>query len=282
MKFGIVFPNSGKTVDAELAAKAAVLAEESGFERLMTWDHYMGEHPEDSHATFDAWTLLSFFAAKTSRIRLGTCVTPIPFRPPAQLAKVIASVDVLSEGRVDPGIGAGWLQAEFEGFSTWDDNETRFKKTKEGIELMLRLWSEPRVDFEGKYYSARGAVVEPKPVQKPHPPLWFGTLGRSMIRLAARVGDAWLPTYVPADTYAEGVKMIKDDIKEHSPGKKFTFAYNQFFPLKTAEEYFKAIESFVAVGCEAFIINWEYPKEEVLDRLRWFSKEIMPSYTGAR
>jgi probable F420-dependent oxidoreductase len=275
LKFGIVFPNSGDTVDAKLAATAAVVAEECGFEHLLTWDHYMGI---DTNKTFDAWSLLAFFAAKTNRIRIGTCVTPVPFRPPAQLAKVIASIDQLSGGRLTPGIGAGWHQPEFEAFSTWDDGLTRVKKTREGVELMLRLWAEPRVDFKGDYYAASGAVVEPKPVQKPHPPLWFGTTGKFMTRLAAELGDGWLPTFIPAETYAEITERIRKSLRKLAPSKKFTYAYNQYVALQTAEEYIKTADEFKAIGCEHFIVNWEYPRDEVVKRLRWFAKDVMPSF----
>ncbi|MDA4113840.1 MAG: LLM class flavin-dependent oxidoreductase [Thaumarchaeota archaeon] len=276
MRFGIVYPNSESTVDAKLAATTATVAEECGFEHLLTWDHYMGG---DTNRTFDAWALLSYFAGKTERIRLGTCVTPMPFRPPAQLAKVIATVDQLSAGRVTPGIGAGWYRPEFEAFSSWDDASTRFRKTREGVKLMLRLWSEQIVDFSGKYYSTKGAILEPKPAQYPHPPLWFGSTGKDMTSLASNIGDGWLPTYIKPAIYAEIAGRIRQTLKERSPGKKFTFAYNQLVPLKTAEGYIKLAEEFDALGCEQIIVNWEYPKDEVVSRLEWFSKEVMPSFS---
>jgi probable F420-dependent oxidoreductase len=275
MKFGIVYPNSGETVDGQLASSTASLAEECGFEYLLSWDHYMGI---ETHQTFDAWSLLSYLAAKTERIRLGTCVTPIPFRPPSQLAKIIATLDRLSGGRVTPGIGAGWHQPEFDAFSHWDDAPIRVAKTEEGVRLMLRLWTEKSVDFDGKYYTSHGAVVEPKPVQKPHPPLWFGTTGQRMTRLAAELGDGWLPTVISADEYASIASRIRELRKRFSPEKKFTFAYNQFVPLKTADEYIKTAQEFEAIQCEYFIINWEYPKDELQSRLQWFSKEVMPSF----
>lgn len=277
MRFGIVYPNSSLTADPKLAADAAVVAEECGFQHLFTWDHYMTNDKIAANATFDAWALLAFFAGKTSKVSLGTCVTPIPFRPPAQLAKIIAGIDQLSGGRVIPGIGAGWYQPEFEAFSVWDTPSVRFKKTKEGLDLMIKLWTEPQVDFSGKYYSTKGAIVEPKPAQKPHPPLWFGTTGKDMIKLATKVGDGWLPTYIKPEIYAEIAGRMREALKK-TPSKKFTFAYNQYVPLKTAEEYIKVGQDFEALGCHDIIINWEYPKDEVIGRLQWFEKEVMPSF----
>ena len=127
LKFGIVYPNIEEYVDPELATRFASLADELGFEVLLTWDHYM--YP-DSDRAFDAWVLLAHVAAKTEKIRLGTCVTPIPFRSPAMLAKMVATLDVLSKGRVILGVGAGWHRPEFEGYSVWDDDGTAYRRRR--------------------------------------------------------------------------------------------------------------------------------------------------------
>ena len=119
----------------------------------------------------------------------------------------------------------------------------------------------------------------PKPVQNPHPPLWFDTTGKDMTNLASTIGDGWLPTYIKPAIYSEIAGRIRQTLKEKSPGKKFTFAYNQLVPLKTAEEYIKVAEEFDGLGCEQIIVNWEYPKDEVVSRLLWFSKEVMPSFS---
>src|SRR5207245_8090746 len=92
-------------------------------------------------------------------------------------------------GRTVLGVGAGWSTTEFEGYSVWDPPKIRVEKTEEGLQLILKLWHEPKVDFNGKYYHAKGAVLEPKPVQKPHPPLLFGGTGTRMLRMAGKYGD---------------------------------------------------------------------------------------------
>ena len=99
-----------------------------------------------------------------------------------------------------------------------------------------------------------------------------------MTNLASPVGDGWLPKFIKLAIYAEIAGGIRQTLRK-SPGKKFTFAYNQLVPLKTAEEYVKVAEEFDAVDCEQIIVNWEYPKEEVVSRLHCFSKEVMPSFS---
>jgi alkanesulfonate monooxygenase SsuD/methylene tetrahydromethanopterin reductase-like flavin-dependent oxidoreductase (luciferase family) len=271
VKFGIVYPNAGWRVERELVIKTAVAAEENGFDFMLTWDHYM---LPGTSTTFDAWALIPYLAASTSKLRLGTCVSPLPFRPPQQFAKVIATVDQLSEGRVIVGVGAGWHKAEFDGFSEWADDRTRVSKVEEGVELMIRLWTEDRVDYKGKHYKATGAMLEPKPVQKPYPDLWFGSGGRKMLRIAARFGTGWIPTQISAEEYAARVPVIRRMVG----ARKFSYCYDLFDPLHKAEEYSSLIENLRASGCEFFAVNWKYNKEEWFDRLKWFSKEVIRSF----
>jgi len=150
-----------------LTDQAVQLADKLGFWGAVIPDHYMwaeayGQQQKDS--TVESWVALTYLAAKTQKVKLGTIVTPIPFRPPAMLAKMVSTMDVLSSGRAVLGVGAGWSQTEFEGYSTWDDPKTRVDKTQEGVELILQLWEKPQVDFKGKYYHAMGAILDPKPV----------------------------------------------------------------------------------------------------------------------
>jgi alkanesulfonate monooxygenase SsuD/methylene tetrahydromethanopterin reductase-like flavin-dependent oxidoreductase (luciferase family) len=173
MRFGIAFSNRqrGLVERLSLLDDIVVKAEELGYASFLTTDHYMLPWGNE---TLETWVYLSYLAGKVSNIRLGTCVTPISFRPPSLLAKTISTLDLVSNGKVIVGVGLGWNQDEFEAYSIWDPNPVRFEKTKEALELMVKLWSEDKIDFDGKYYRAKGAALEPKPVQKPHPPLWFG------------------------------------------------------------------------------------------------------------
>lgn len=208
MKFGIVFPSYDSFCNREFAEKLATKAEDEGLDSMLVWDHYMLPY---GNRTFDAYILLSYLAGKTESIRLGTCVTPLPFRNPAMLAKMIATLDRLSEGRVIVGVGAGWSRKEFEGYSEWSEDATRVRKTEEALELMTRLWGEKKVTFKGKFYSTKGAILEPGPVQKPHPPLWFGTKGKVMMQLAAKYGTGWIPTDITLREYKKYLSSFGEE-----------------------------------------------------------------------
>jgi len=141
-------------------------------------------------------TAIAFLAAKTSRLRFVTSVLVVPYRPPVLAAKVMATVDVLSGGRLTVGVGAGWMEDEFEALGAPSFSD-RGRVTDEYIEAMKTLWTEPLPAYDGAYASFSDIEFEPKPVQKPHPPLWIGGLSGPAMRRAARTGDAWYP--VPND-----------------------------------------------------------------------------------
>ena len=221
MEFGVVLSSSWS---ASQIVECARVADQSGIDFLLLTDHYM---TPISNQSVDAWTLLAALSMETKRVRLGTCVTPIPFRPPQMLAKIVATVDQLSNGRAILGVGAGWHRPEFEGYSRWDEDKVRVAKTREAIELMTGLWtSRDALDFEGKYYVCKGAVLEPKPVQKPHPPLWFGTRGNYMLGLTRRYGDGWVPPVpgVTMETYRHVLAELRENLPpENKRTIKLTF-----------------------------------------------------------
>ncbi len=231
-----------------LTDQAVQLADNLGFWGAVIPDHYMwaeayGQPQKDS--TLESWIALTYIAAKTQNIKLGTIVTPIPFRPPAILAKTVATMDVLSSGRAILGVGAGWSQTEFEGYSTWDDPKTRVDKTREGVELILQLWQKPEVDFKGKYYQAKGAILDPKPVQKPHPPLMFGGVGTRMLRLAGQYSDiCHIPPWIHV-SMEKARSIVKQEARRFHREDKIAFAAgsvanrDQKFDLKSGNRMWK-------------------------------------------
>ncbi len=272
MKFSIIYPIMEHYCDPKLIAPVARAADGIGFDSFLVWDHYtLPDGPE----TLDAWDVLAYAAGVTSHMRLGTVVTPIPFRPPAQLAKQVATVDILSEGRAILGVGVGWHQDEFDGYSQWDPLGVRVKKTMEGLDLILRLWTEDKVDFDGEYYQAKGAVLEPKPVSKPHPPLWFGVLGPKMRRLTARYGDAWIPNPPGGDEYRQMLEEMHQHQSEFGTSPPVVGAI-QHDCCNTVDEYLSVFEEYGKAGCENFGLIWAYPQDEMVDRLKWFEREVMP------
>lgn len=172
----------------------AEACEEHRIPALFRSDHYMnldGKHPE--RGSLDAWATLSSLAAVTSTVRLGTLVSPATFRHPSQLAKVVATVDHVSGGRVELGLGAGWHDREHEahGF-TFQETRIRMDVLEEQLQIVLGSWAPDPFSFEGVHYKLENLEAEPKPVQRPHPPLIMGGLaGPRSAALAARFADEY-------------------------------------------------------------------------------------------
>jgi probable F420-dependent oxidoreductase len=167
------------------------IADEAGFDHCWAMDHLatIGGIGED-RPIFDGWELLAAMAVATRRVRIGLLVTGITYRNPALLAKIATTVDHLSDGRLEFGIGAAWAANEHEmyGISGLDHRVGLFS---EGLQVIRSLWTQERTDFDGRYYTMRNAVANPKPVQKPYPPIWVGSGGPVMLKLTARHADVW-------------------------------------------------------------------------------------------
>ncbi len=187
----------------EYIAQAGAMVEELGFHSLWVPEHvlffpdYASRYPYtedgklqgDPKSLIDPLTALTFVAAHTSTIRLGTGICLVPQRNPVYTAKQIADLDYLSGGRVDFGIGIGWLREEFEALGVpWED---RAGRTLECVEVMKTLWCDEVSHYEGNYFSIKQAYQNPKPVQKPHPPLLFGGESNAALKRVATLGDGW-------------------------------------------------------------------------------------------
>jgi probable F420-dependent oxidoreductase len=173
-----------------LTLRIASLLEELGFDRLWICDHLIfGNRGEVA----ECWTTLSAIAAITKRIRLGPMVLADGVRNPALLAKMASTLDNISGGRLDYGIGAGWHRVEQESYGLpWLEKPIeRISRMEEGIEIVKKMWTEEEPSFEGKYYRIRNAICNPKPVQKPHPPIWIPGQGKRMLQTVARYADGW-------------------------------------------------------------------------------------------
>ena len=148
-----------------------------------------GRIPGDPEGILDPFTALTFIAAHTERVRLGTGICLVPQRQPVYTAKMVADVDYLSNGRVDFGVGIGWLKEEFENLDM--DFSTRAARTEEYILAMRALWSDGVSEFSGQTVSLQPCHFNPKPVQKPYPPIYFGGESDGAMRRVARLGDGW-------------------------------------------------------------------------------------------
>ena len=274
MEHLLIYPVKKGYLDKDLISEVGKAAEQAGFYAFLSWDHYM---LPDGPETLDAWSILGYLAGQTDTIKLGTVVTPIPFRPPAQLAKIVASVDHLSGGRTILGVGAGWHQPEFDGFSNWGTPGQRVTRTSEALELITRLWTGEKVSFEGKTYNSDGAIISPVPTQKPFPPRWFGVRGPRMLDLAAQYADAWIPTNISPELYGDGLKKLREKRSELGINTSLKGALQNFDVYTESEPCVATINSYAASGCEYYGSIWSYPPDEMVSRIKWFSKEVMPN-----
>ncbi len=207
MQIGFNLPVSGPMASAEVMANIAQLGEALGFDYLTLTDHVAlpdtstpgypysatGEFytPDPGHRV-EQLTTAAWVAAKTSKIRIVLAVMVVPHRPAVVTSKMLATIDVLSGGRLVVGIGAGWLKVELDAVSTTPFAE-RGAVTDEYMDAMRTIWTQDKPVFHGKYVHIDGLLTDPKPVQKPHPPIWVGGESGPSMRRAARIGDAWYP-----------------------------------------------------------------------------------------
>ncbi len=207
MQLGFNLPISGPTCGARSFTRIAQEGEAMGYDYLTLTDHvvlpdmsvpgypysesgeFMSNAPSERH---ELLTATAFIAAKTSRIRLVLAVLVVPHRPAVLAAKMLSTIDVLSEGRLTVGIGAGWLKAEFDAVVTTPFAE-RGAVTDEYLEAFRALWTQEHARFEGRYTRFSDLVFLPRPAQQPHPPIWVGGESGPSLRRAARFGDAWYP-----------------------------------------------------------------------------------------
>src|SRR5580765_465197 len=178
--------------------------EQHGVATLFRSDHYISQSNEDANVAHDAWTTLAGLAARTTTLRLGTLVSPATFRLPGLLANAAATVDHISGGRIELGLGAGWMEREHRAYGfPFPETSERLARFAEQLEIVHRLWTDERVDFRGAYYTLEAAPAQPKPVQQPHPPILVGGSGtKGTAEPAARFADEYNTPFVSPDDFA--------------------------------------------------------------------------------
>ena len=165
--------------------------ERLGYESAWVYDHFHTVPEPTQEVTYEAWTLMAALAATTDSVRLGQMCTCNTYRPPSYLAKVAATIDVISNGRLEMGIGAGWYEHEHDGYGyEFKSPGGRLGMLREGVEIMEAMWTEDVVDYDGEHYKLKGAICQPKPIQDPHIPMWIAGGGEKVtLRIAARHAD---------------------------------------------------------------------------------------------
>jgi F420-dependent oxidoreductase-like protein len=176
----------------ETMSRCAVEAEQAGFDGLFLYDHFHTVPDPTLESVFECWTSMAALARDTKTIRLGQMVTCNSYRTPSLLAKMASCIDVMSHGRLILGIGAGWYDHEYLAYGyEYPETPERLRMLRESLQVIKAMWTEEEATFEGNHYRIRGAINEPKPVQKPHPPIWIGGAGEKVtLKLVAQYGDA--------------------------------------------------------------------------------------------
>jgi probable F420-dependent oxidoreductase len=232
MRFGVHLVAAGGMVEGEKITRVASHAEALGYDSLWVSDHIVfpstmstsypyspdGKLPFDSANPFlEPLTVLSYAAAVTRTIKIGTSVLIVPYRDPIVTAKVIASLDVLSGGRFVFGVGIGWLPEEFRALG--QDVKNRVQQTEEALSVMKACWTEEEPSFHGSFYDFSGVKFAPKPVQRPHPPIWFGGNTLPALKRAAALGSGWHGVWVTPEEVAENARVLEAQCE--AAGKSF-------------------------------------------------------------
>jgi len=304
--FGVTVPQIKRTFEESRAAAREF--EAMGYDSLWVCDHLYG--PQGPQIPIlEAWSLLSALAAITERVELGTLVTPAGMRNPAQLGKVIATVDNIAGGRVIAGLGAGWMAREFTDFGVpFLSTGQRLGQLRETVELLKRMWTEPEVTYEGKFVQARNLVCEPKPVRKP--PILIGGAGEKVtLKLAAKEADIWNNMAVHHHALEHKTAVLKQHCE--AVGRPFedivvsqqclvTIAPNDEAAgpmIETAKKIFgghmgdptgplaisgspqrvrEQIQKHIDLGCTMFVI--EFFGRDTREPARLFAKEVLPHF----
>ena len=314
--FGCTIPTSGPAADPAAVRGLAETAEGLGFGSLWVSDHVVVPEriespypysPDGRFALgptgpyFEPLSTLCYLAGVTERIRLGTHVLILPYRNPLVAAKEIATLDVLSNGRVDLGVGVGWMREEFEalGHGYFD---RRGAVTDEQIRVMKALWTEDVTSFDGEFYRFDRLGAHPHPRQRPHPPIWVGGHTRPAIRRAARLGDGWLPigarppAELPPSEIAAGRELLHAEARSagRDPGSIRICFSTILVPRDhatppgesrrafhgTPDEIAADLRAYRDVGVEQFVFGFGPGSPgEIESRMHWFAAHL-PTFVG--
>jgi probable F420-dependent oxidoreductase len=234
MKVGLVVPQFGINASKENITNFIHLAEKEGFESLWVYDRmlyptnpqqpYPGtpdkrEWPEYFKNNLDPLTTLSFIAANTTKVNLGTCIIDMLFHNPITLAKEFTTIDILAEGRTICGLGIGWSKDEY--LAANIPYEKRGERANEILEAMKKIWTDDVVEFNGKFYKIPKSIIDPKPIQKPHPKILLGGFSKNTFERMTKYGDGYIGALAGSLEYFQNsIKMFNDTIEKSSRARK--------------------------------------------------------------
>jgi len=284
------------------------LADRVGFDTAWTFDHFFPITSDPTGPQFEGWIALTALAMKTERVRVGTLVTGITYRHPAVLAKMGASLDVITGGRLEMGLGAAWFELEHQALGIeFPPTAERLHRLDEACEVIKRLWTQPVTDFEGRYYPLQQAYCEPKPVQKPRPPIMIGGGGeRLTLRVVAKHADEW-NLFGSPDEFRRKIAILEEHCRavgrdpttiEKSVAAPLALATDrgqlaglvadiasrrradpeQLKPAMlwgTPDDIIAKVEAYYDVGVRHIILSLRPPYD--LDQLERFAADVMPA-----
>lgn len=297
----------GAVAKWQRSVEIAQLAERLGYDSLWVYDHFHNVPRPAHEAVFECWTVMAAVSQLTSTIRLGQMVGCNSYRNPAVLAKVTSNVDVMSGGRLDWGIGAGWYENEYRAYGfEFPKPKDRIGMLEETVQIVRSMWTEPETTFSGRYYDLKRANCDPKPLQQPMPPIWIGGGGEQLtLRVVARYADCsnfggppemWAHKRDVLRTHCRSVGRDPDQIRmTWSPevfireteaeiveaGSRAVWGqpaeeWRANNLVGTVEQVTEKIQTYVDLGCRGFV-PWcaDYPETQSLELL---AERIMPEF----
>jgi probable F420-dependent oxidoreductase len=315
MRYGFYLPTRGQTATPEALETLVHRAEALGFASVVIADHIVfptvinSKYPYTVSGAFpgggdalDQLALMAFIAGQTATLRLVTSVMILPYRNPVVTAKALATIDVLSRGRVTVGVGVGWLREEFEALRA-PDFDRRGAVSDEYLRIFKTLWTESPASFAGEFYRFESIRCLPSPAQKPHPPIWVGGHSRAALRRVARLGDGWHPVganpavpLTPAEfsglrdelyrlTEAEGrdpgTLTISYKAPVYDAGRPVASGTARRSFSGTADQVAEDIAAFARLGVSELMFDFRSESiTQSLERMERFATEIKPAAGG--
>lgn len=320
IRFGFVIPQGWRndlpqmsSVDQFKYSKDIVIgAEKNGFDSVYAYDHFIPHYRYPSTGNFfECFTLLSAISTYTNKLKIGQIVACNSYRNPALLAKMVATLDVITNGRIELGIGAGWYEEEYKSYGyTYFSDIVRILQLQESIQIIKKLWTQKIANFRGKYYYINDAICFPKPLQKPHPTIMVGGAGEKyLLKVAAKYADRYNLYFGTPQEMERKIKILKDyntqnrrieysivlpclivDNDEEiekivKKMKKGNMTIDQFkksvaggLTVGTIDDIINGISQYVNIGVSHFIFHFLHLDDSVLKE---FSKVIKKSRSFA-
>ena len=244
-------------------------ADRLGFSAVWVYDHFYGPS-EHTDPVYEGWTTLAAMAVVTKRARVGCLVPSVTYRNPAIVANMAVTVDHISGGRLDFGIGAGWHEAEHSGYGIeFPSPAVRVAMVDEALTVIRRLWTEESVTFHGQFYDLEDALCEPKPLQRPHPPIVIGGTKPKMLRVIARHADLWnMPGHDGPQTWGEVNVRLDEACAEvgRAPADVQRSAQVPLHPEEPGQvdEQLALLPQFEQLGCEHMVLAFREPPTTAL------------------